>query len=259
MALNHRKKIELKATSKGNFVLREPLSARGKIGLTLRGYDKADKIYNRFAFYSTTMEINGKKTFHIQYDTLNFDLSRQIDVEIDYPEYEETKQVYHKLFIEPYNELLFYDRTLGNGVFEVQQDTLDFKISVADFDGNTSTIRGSILPDFEDLIKVGFAKQIENYVFFELMLPKKLNNLQFTAEDNSRSQHPVEYYEILKQTPGTQHQTMWVKLRLDSLMASAINISVTLPNNLRKSYLYILNPDIPETTEITFENHVYTI
>lgn len=124
-----------------------PVRATGTIGLALNGYDMADDVYNKFAFYETQLYVDDGKTFHISYDTLNYDVTGQIHVEIVYPYWINERTVYHKLYIDPYNELPFYDHSLGSGLISVGDTSRTFTVVVSDFHGNTRKIKGEIIPE----------------------------------------------------------------------------------------------------------------
>ena len=139
----------------GVFVIKEPIKAHGQIGLAIKGYDKADGVHNKFAFYKTSMELGGKDVFQITYDKMDFSSTGYIDTEIYYPLQHQFKEVFHKLYIEPYNILPFYKNFENSSdVIHIQDKPVSFTITVKDYNGNTSKIVGEIQPDESDQIKV---------------------------------------------------------------------------------------------------------
>ena len=235
---------ELQRVSGNKYRLKEPIVAGGRIGLALRGYDMSDKVYNKYAFYRTILKINGTEIFKIQYDTLHFDLTRQVDLEIDYPVYRQTKKKFHKLYIEPFNHLTFYDRHLGNGVFTVEKDTIHFTIDVFDFFGNKSSIEGTLLPDYNRLVQTESVSRSDSNVWLSLALPKRIQGLQFFSKSDSLPWTDIKYFEILKQTFRGPHQALRLKIRPEQDRASQLKINIFLPGGIKtESIVPISAPD----------------
>ena len=191
------------------------LSAAGLIGLAIRGYDQSDKVHNKYGFYSTTLWVNGKKLFHIQYDTLDFDLTGQVDLEIDYPFYKSSKKRFHKLFVEPFNQLPFYERSLGNGLFRAGPKALPFLIKVNDFYGNATFVKGRIEPESGPKLIPEMVRQTSDGLYLELSLPNGLSALSF-RQQTGHGWQPVERFEIVRQIFREKTQSMLFKLQPDS-------------------------------------------
>lgn len=224
--------FKLKRGSNHTYRIKKPIRARGKIGLALRSYDKADKIHNRFAFYRTTLEVDGKQVFHIQYDTLNFDVTKQMDIEIDFPVYRKTKKRYNKLYIEPFNQLPFYQRSLGDGIIRVENDTVQFKIEVFDFEGNKSTVLGALLPDASAALQINSLNRNGEEVLLKLTLPRRLQGLQFFSRTVDQPWADIQYFEIRQQQFHGNEQTLLLDIQLHQANASDMKIKAFLPNGL---------------------------
>jgi len=219
--------IPLINRGKGQYELARPIYAAGRIGLALRGYDQADGVYNKFSFYRVELFVNRQPRFHIQYDTLNFYLTRQVDVEIYYPFKADSGQVFHKLYIEPYNRLPFYDRRLGNGLIAAGKDTIHFEITASDFFGNTSTVRGVILPAWEPLVETSFIKRLPGFVLLQLLLPSRLQSLAFAFGDGRNDRwRTADYFEILQRRFSSQRQEMLVRLPLSAPQDSILQVTL---------------------------------
>jgi len=235
---------ELQKVSKNVFRIKQPLRAKGRIGLAIRGYDMSDKVYNKYAFYRTTLKSNGKEIFKIQYDTLNFDLSRQVDLEIDYPVYRQTKKKFHKLYIEPFNELSSYNRSLGNGLIRVDTDTVRFTVEAVDFFGNKSVLHGTLLPDYNSLVHTKAIARSDSSALLTVTLPKRIQGLQFFSKADSFPWTDIKYFEILQQTFGKNSQTLQLKIRLEHDSADALKVKTWLPNQIQaESVLSLTNSD----------------
>ncbi len=222
------KKIQLKPLAGDTLQPAQPITARGIVGLAVRGYDQSDKVYNKYGFYRSTLWVNGRKVFHIQYDTLDFDLTGQVDLDIDYPTYKTTHQRFHKLFIEPFNQLPFYDRSLGNDLLRVENAPLPFLIEISDFYGNTRFIKGTIAPQTPAPLQITMARRVDDAFFLEWKLPNGLKTLSF-RERTPQGQKTIERFEILRQIFNDDNQNMLFRLQPDSL-ASELTLKVELKN-----------------------------
>jgi len=89
--------LDLVKDRPGRYHFKKPVRASGAIGLALRGFDRSDKVYNRYAFYRVRAWVNDSLRFNMQYDTLDFDLTAQADVEIDDPICDQNRRRYNKL------------------------------------------------------------------------------------------------------------------------------------------------------------------
>ncbi len=224
---------QLKKGAHNTYRIKQPLRVKGRIGLAIRGYDMSYKVYNKYAFYRTSLRVNGKELFTIQYDTLNFDLSRQVDLEIDYPVYRQTKKKFHKLYIEPFNQLTFYKRNLGNGLFKVERDTVSFSIEVFDFFGNKSVIEGTLLPDFNALLRTRSVSRDDSSVLLTVTLPKRIQGLRFFSKADSLPWTDIKYFEIQDQSFTDHSQTLRFKIRLEQYNASRLKVKAFLPGKIQ--------------------------
>jgi len=202
----------------------EPIYAKGQIGLAIRGYDRANDVYNKYGFYQEILSVNQKLLFKASYDTLDFNKTSQIDVEIYYPLKALQKKRFHKLFREPFNQLNFYQTDQSNGILTVQHGKVPFTIQVRDFWNNVSTVEGVIQSDFDTSPRVLMARQIQNQLFIKMQLPTHLQELQLWASKRKGWQK-IKYYEILQQQFKTNGQQMLVKATLNPGPANSIKIT----------------------------------
>ena len=245
------KEIDLKPLSGDTLQPRQPIQANGRIGLAVRGYDQSDKVYNKYGFYSATLWVNGQKTFHIQYDTLDFNLTGQVDLDIDYPTYKTTHKKFHKLFIEPFNQLPFYNRALGNGYLCVEHKPLRFLLKVSDFYGNARYIKGDILPQKQAPLQPTMLRRADKNLLLEWTLPygiKALNLRQQTAH----GWQAVKRFEIVRQVFNKENQTMLFRLQPDSL-AARVSLSVELKNGDSLSSVISIEQDTGKQPKFTFQ------
>ncbi|HHJ52854.1 MAG TPA: M23 family metallopeptidase, partial [Caldithrix abyssi] len=214
----------LQKNRSGEYVLKQPIKASGIIGFALRGYDQANGVYNKFSFYSLELIVNRTPLFRMRYDTLDFSLTAQVDVEIYYPFKADSNRVFHKLYIEPFNRLPFYQRKLGLGLISVNRDTLPFKIIASDFFGNRSVVKGKIIPAPSLPFGLPLTARQPDVAFLGLTLPRPLSLLRFYYETGKRKWRAAETFEILRRTYLSDRQQMLVRLPLPTSFNSCVKV-----------------------------------
>jgi len=239
--------IRLKQIGKGQYEMSRPVPARGIVGLAVNGYDRADGVYNKFNFYSLEMHVDGQLRFHLQYDTLDFNLTRQVEIETDHPLHVDSGRVFHKLYIEPFNQLNFYRRSLGNGLLKIDRDTVRFTITAADFFHNQSVIKGVLVPRPEINMALKGMKQLHQALFLRLNLPNPLSGLFFSQPDQRNKWRPIRYYEILQRKFLGTRQEMLIRLPVSDSSASRLNISLELADGTKAHRFIALRAnDLPD-------------
>jgi murein DD-endopeptidase MepM/ murein hydrolase activator NlpD len=115
--------------------------ANGKIGFGISAVDYDNVSPGKNGVYKVQSYLNGKPVFGYQFDTYSFDEMRFVNALIDYSRYKKTYQRVQKLFmVNPFPlSVIKTDET--NGVVTVLPNlTLVYRLEVADFFGNTTTI-----------------------------------------------------------------------------------------------------------------------
>ncbi len=192
----------------------QPILVSGLFGMAFRGYDLADGVTNKFAHSSSELWIDAQLVFSQAYDTLDFDLTAQIEVDIHYPTKVRQKKTFNKLYIEPFNELNFYNRRLGNGLVEIHHEVRRFKIVVRDFFGNESVVLGQIAPGQSSAPQLVMLNQIDDLLYLQLDIPFGLKNLAFETGSDSGSWRPVSYFEIINRQEYEAQERLLLKVRL---------------------------------------------
>lgn len=231
-----------------------PLQAFGRIGLALEGYDMADEVYNKYAFYEMILEVNGEKYFHSRFDYFDFEVNHQADIEIFYPQKVENNKVFNKLYIEPYNELPFYDRSLGNGLIDIGYSDVPFTIHIRDFAGNTSSIEGILEAAPLNRTKTQMMNKLHDLVYLRLDLPHDLKHLQFKSSTDGTVWHEVNYFEILERSFNPNEQNMLLKIRLNSSSDAYIKTIITNTHGQTLEKRATFNPDFNHQTSLTILN-----
>ena len=124
----------------GTYLASKVLS-NGKIGFGITADDYDNNSFNKNGVYKVQSYLNGKAAFGYQFDTYSFDEMRYINALIDYSRYRKSYQRVQKLFMtNPFN-LSIINTDADNGVVKVSPNiNLIYRIEVADFFGNTTTI-----------------------------------------------------------------------------------------------------------------------
>ncbi len=218
------KVVKLKKEN-GIYVLEEPIYAKGIIGLAIRGFDRANDVYNKYGFYQETLFINQRPVFKARYDTLYFSKTQLIDVEIFYPLKVLQKKRFSKLYREPFNTLNFYTTDSTNGQIQISKQAVNFRIEISDFWQNKSVVKGQILPEFDASPQILFARKMQNQLFVRLQLPRHLQQvtLQYLTEANTWQN--IDYYEILEQNFHAVGQQMLIRAQVQSPDFKGIKVS----------------------------------
>lgn len=139
--------LNLSLQKDGTYLANKVL-ANGSIGFGITADDYDNNSFNKNGVYKVQSYLNGKATFGYQFDTYAFDEMRYVNALIDYSRYKKTSQRVQKLFMStPYNlSIIKTDAT--NGIVNVIPNiNLVYRIEVADFFGNTTTVNIPIAYD----------------------------------------------------------------------------------------------------------------
>ncbi len=208
----------------GVYVIKDPIKAHGSFGMAIKGYDQADGVHNKFAFYQTILELTGEEVFQITYDKMDFASTGYIDTEIYYPLRHKSNEVFHKLYVEPFNILPFYKTPEeSSDIIHIKDAPISFTIIVKDFHGNTSKVVGEIQPEENDQIKVKqkFVKNDWVYLKFNL---ESFNFLSFSSSSNLLDWKQVNYFEILDRKSENPGHSLFTKIKISDSTAKYLRI-----------------------------------
>ena len=248
------KSYTLTYVTDNNYSINEPIYVSGKVGLAIDGYDLADDVYNKFSFYKKNLYVNGEKLFESKYDVFDFDLTNQIDIEIFYPERVKHKKTYQKLYIEPYNQLPFYQRDLGTGMIETGKNDLPFRIEISDFWGNTSTVNGTLIVQNTLPAKMQLMKKLNDLAYLRLELPSHIKDLSLASATDPGKWQDINYFEILERQFGDSHQTMLIKATLNEATDSLIKTTLQLNNDKQIETVATFDRNINLDTRLQVDN-----
>lgn len=115
--------------------------ANGKIGFGISAVDYDNVSPGKNGVYKVQSYLNGKPIFGYQFDSYSFDEMRYVNALIDYSRYKKTSQRVQKLFMVNPFALSIIKTDSTNGIVTVLPNlTLVYRLEVADFFGNTTTI-----------------------------------------------------------------------------------------------------------------------
>jgi len=208
-----------------HYTLAKPIYASGLIGLALRGFDRANDVANKLNFYLARLLVDAKPIFRMAYDRLSFSKTALANVEVYYPERVRSGKQFHKLYIDSYNSLGFYDRSLGNGLISVTGKILNINITIEDFKGNTSTIEGQIIPSGPQPGRLEQITRVGSNAYLRLALPDSLKSIQFASGKYSSQLVLVNYFEIIERGKSPMGTSALIKVRLNSPADQLLKIS----------------------------------
>jgi len=210
----------------GVYVIKKPIYVKGKVGLAVRGYDQADDVYNKYGFYQSTLESSGKLIFQISYDELDYSTTEHIYTEIYYPYWSDNRQVYKKLYLEPFNPLDFYNRKLGSdGSLTVSDKPIPFTITISDYMNNRSVITGELLPANDSFLEIVNSSIQKSFAYIKFKSPQ-IKDLKFYTKKKKQSWIPVNYFEILEGKLNDPDQSKLIRIGLDDSNVVALKIEV---------------------------------
>jgi len=204
--------VNLKTLPGKRYLPEKKITARGRIGLALMGYDLADGASNKLAWRNLKLFANKRLVFNRSCNELDYETSGQVDIEIDYPRKAAAGEVYNKLFIDSFNELNFYNRELGNGIFSVDEDTLAVEIQAADYFGNMSRLNLKILPDHSSDIFASNITKSNGQILMNLNLPVDLQSLTIRCSPDRKAWQRCDYYEVIDRKVIGQRQSLLIKI-----------------------------------------------
>jgi hypothetical protein len=140
-------RFEFHALRRGtNYILPQPILARGRIGLEVQAIDKAETSTFRFGINLIEVFADSVKIFSQKIDHIDFNETRNILALMDYPTLESRGARFNKLYIDAGNSLPYYDGTLNAGMIRLSDKNINIEVRMSDFHGNKSTISLTLQP-----------------------------------------------------------------------------------------------------------------
>ena len=134
--------------SEGNYTLPTVIKAHGIIGLELNAYDRSQTSPFRMGVTELEVQVDGITTYKLNLEKMPFDVSKDINVHIDYEIAETNGVKIQKCYVSDGNRLSIYETDQNQGKIYVKDGQLHrVNIKVKDSYGNTSTMNFSIQGD----------------------------------------------------------------------------------------------------------------
>ena len=119
-----------------NLFISDTLNTSGLIGFGVNSYDRMNNTWNKMGLSDIKANLDGEEVFDMNLNSFSYDEWRHINTFIDYASYKNKKIRIQKLYIEDYNPLNMYNRSLGNGVINIKNQDKVYLYSIRLFDYN---------------------------------------------------------------------------------------------------------------------------
>ena len=127
----------LKITKISNkLFISDTLYTSGLIGFGVNSYDRMNNTWNKMGLSDIKVNLDSEEVFNMNLNSFSYDEWRHINTFIDYASYKNKKIRIQKLYIEDYNPLNMYDRSLGNGVINIKHQDKVYLYAIRLFDYN---------------------------------------------------------------------------------------------------------------------------
>jgi hypothetical protein len=131
--------------SEGNYSLPTVIKAHGIVGLELNAYDRSQTSPFRMGLTDLEVQVDGITTYKLNLEKMPFDISKDINVHIDYEIVETNGVKIQKCYIADGNRLSIYETDQNQGKIYVNDGQLHrVFIKIKDSYNNTSTMSFSI-------------------------------------------------------------------------------------------------------------------
>ena len=127
--------LKLKKIS-NNLFISDTLKTSGPVGFGINSFDRMNNTWNKMGLSNIKTSIDGNEIFNMDLNSFSYDEWRHINTFIDYPSYKNKKIKIQKLYIEEFNPLDMYKRSLGDGVVKINETSITYLYSVKLFDFN---------------------------------------------------------------------------------------------------------------------------
>ena len=127
--------LKLKKIS-NNLFISDTLKTNGPVGFGINSFDRMNNTWNKMGLSNIKTNIDGNEIFNMDLNSFSYDEWRHINTFIDYPSYKNKKIKIQKLYIEEFNPLDMYKRSLGDGVVKINETNVTYLYSVKLFDFN---------------------------------------------------------------------------------------------------------------------------
>lgn len=125
----------------GKYVIDEPITVRGTVGVEVAAFDKATGVRNVYGVKNTELTLDGEHQFSCEMDKFSFSHSKDIHVFTNYEERYRQNRTFYKLYVDDGNRLPFFKTNAQQGKITIKDEALhEAAIILTDADGNRSQV-----------------------------------------------------------------------------------------------------------------------
>ncbi|MBN2009839.1 M23 family metallopeptidase [candidate division KSB1 bacterium] len=168
----------------GEYVIKEKPLVKGRIGLSVDCWDKANGVQNVFAIYRFNFYVDGQLQYSAVYDKFSYEVSGLIDLDRDFRLNKRGIGLYQNLYKEHGNDLPFYKPPdVGSGILNCDASETaaseefnvrdhgphQYLIELYDYNGNLTTLSGEFLVGEQQPITVVYeTDDFQNYTIAQV-------------------------------------------------------------------------------------------
>tara|TARA_B100000900_G_scaffold146654_1_gene124350 strand:- start:1136 stop:2830 length:1695 start_codon:yes stop_codon:yes gene_type:complete len=125
-----------------NLFISDTLKTSGSVGFGINSFDRMNNTSNKMGLSYIKTKIDGDDIFKMDLNSFSYDEWRHINTFVDYASYKNKKIKIQKLYIEKFNPLDMYERSLGDGIVKIDEtnDVYLYSIKLFDFNKNQCKI-----------------------------------------------------------------------------------------------------------------------
>ena len=236
------KKLELKKVNEK--YISDTLKVSGIIGFGVDSFDKMNLTNNVMGINKIETFINNNKIFNMDFNRFSFNEWRHINTFIDYAAYKKNKLKIQKLFTTFYNPLEMYDRSLGDGSFDLlkvksmsAKTTHTFKILLYDFNKNITEILIPIIisKNFNEKLPI---ETNDSFLIVERDIEKKIEGKRFNLIFKKNSFYQTSLLDLIERKES-------IKINSDTIpLLKPFDIEYKLVDNeINQLYISQFNND----------------
>ena len=236
------KKLELKKVNEK--YISDTLKVSGIIGFGVDSFDKMNLTNNVMGINEIETFINNNKTFNMDFNRFSFNEWRHINTFIDYAAFKKNKLKIQKLFTTFYNPLEMYDRSLGDGSFDLlkvksmsAKTTHTFKILLYDFNKNITEILIPIIIS-KNINETPPIETNDNFLIVERDIEKNIEGKRFNVIFKKNSFYQTSLLDLIERKES-------IKINSDTIpLLKPFDIEYKLVDNeINQLYISQFNND----------------
>lgn len=176
--------------SGNNYLLPNPILAKGHIGVEVLAHDKMENSRFRYGINYIEMLADSQKVFAQTIEKVNFEESRQILSVMDYKTLELRGNRFNKLYVDDGNRLDYYGGVKKKSGIVVKETETPVEIRLRDFNGNVSHV--NFVLRLNPVVKVTTLLPVSGKPYEAEIFE---NTLRVTVKSCADTQHEIEIWQ----------------------------------------------------------------